>query len=62
MFIYVVMAFWSVVALELQHAAVGDDGAGARADRRAVHVHRAVDRRALGPPDVGHVLGVGRAA
>ena len=45
----------------VQYAAVGDDGAGARADRRADDVHRAVDRCAVGPPDVGHVLGVGRA-
>ena len=44
----------------VQHAIVGDDGAGARADRGADDVHRAVDRRVVGPADLGHVLGVGR--
>ena len=61
MFIYLVMAVLERARARLQHAAVGDDGAGARAHRRAVHVHRAVDRRVLGTADVGHVLGVGRA-
>ncbi len=45
----------------LQHAPVGHDGAGAGADRRPDDVHRVVDRRALGPADVGNVLGVGCA-
>ena len=48
MFVYLVMAFWSALALALQHAAVRDDGAGARADRRADGVPRAVDRARSG--------------
>ena len=32
------------------------------AARRRVHVPRAAHRLALGPPDVGHLLGLGRAA
>ena len=35
---------------------------GRRADRRRVHLHLPRHRLALGPPDLGHLLGVGRAA
>ena len=35
---------------------------GSGADRRSVHLHLSRDRIALGPPDLGHLLGVGRAA
>src|SRR5207248_1475323 len=45
----------------LQHAPVGDDGAGDCAHRRAHDVHRALDRCAVGAPHVGHLLGMGRA-
>ena len=35
---------------------------GGRADRRRVHAHVPRHRFAVGPADVGHLLGVGRAA
>ena len=35
---------------------------GGRADRRRLHLHLSRHRLALGPPDLGHLLGVGRAA
>ena len=63
MFIYLVMAFWAGDRPGLQHAAVAAHGrARAGADRRAVHLPRAVDRRAVGQADVGRLVGVGRAA
>jgi len=43
-------------------SAGGRGGQGGRADRRRVHVHLPGYRFALGPPDLGHLLGVGRAA
>ncbi len=61
MFLYVVMARLERTGARLQHAALGDDGAGDRADRRPDDIHRAVDRRVLGPSDLGHILGLGRA-
>ena len=62
MFIYLVMAFWAGHRPRLQHPAVGHDGAGAGADRRADGLPLAVDRRPVGQADVGHLVGVGCAA
>src|SRR5437016_1212662 len=45
----------------LQHAALAHDGERPGADRRAVHLHRAVDRLVLGQADLGHLVGLGRA-
>ena len=45
----------------LQHAAVGDDGAGARAHGRADDAHRDLDWLALGTSDLGDLLGLGCA-
>src|SRR5436853_316395 len=45
----------------VQHAALAHDGERARAHRRAVHLHRAVDRLVLGQADLGHLVGLGRA-
>ena len=61
MFLYVVMAFWGALLLGFNTRLVRHDGAGHRADRRADDLHRVVDGRAVGPADVGHLLGVGRA-
>src|SRR5436189_124620 len=43
-----------------QHAALAHDGERAGAHRRAVHLHRAVDRLVLGQADLGHLVGLGR--
>src|SRR5438876_828281 len=45
----------------VQHAALAHDGERPGADRRAVHLHRAVDRLVLGQADLGHLVGLGRA-
>ncbi len=61
MFIYLVMAAWAGVGLALNSRLSANDGERARADRRDVRVPVALDRRAVGPADVGHLLGLGRA-
>ncbi len=61
MFLYLVMAFWAALGLAFNTRLSSMMARGAGAHRGAVHVHRAVDRRALGQADLGHLLGVGRA-
>ena len=59
MFIYV-MAFWAALGLAF-NTRLSFMMAHARADRGAVHLPRAVDRRGLGQADLGHLVGLGRA-
>ena len=62
MFLYVVMAFWAGVGLALNTRLSSMMATAHRADRRADDLHRAVDRRAVGPADLGHLLGAGTRA
>ncbi len=60
-FVYGVMAVAALGTLVWRHplADVAQQGGGAA--RRDLHRARALHRLALGPPDLGHVLGMGRA-
>ena len=61
MFIYLVMAFWSALALGF-NTRLSAMMAQALAPTGALMTFVAlVDRRVLGPADLGHLLGVGRA-
>jgi heme exporter protein C len=62
MFLYAVMAGWAGIGLALNTRLSGDDGACDCPDRGDVRFPLALDRRAVGPPDLGHLLGVGRTA
>ena len=61
MFIYVVMAFWAALGLALNTRLSGMMASALAPTGRALHLHRAVDRVAVGQADLGHLLGVGRA-
>ena len=62
MVLYLAMAFWAAIGPDLQRPAGLDAGAGHRADRRADGLPVAVDRRPVGQADLGHLVGLGRAA
>jgi heme exporter protein C len=62
MWLYLVLAVWSGDRPGVQHPAQLHDGQRGRADRRHLHLHRTLDRRLLGPTELGHLLGLGPAA
>ena len=62
MFTYVVMAVAAGIGLDLAHQARARGRGGRGADRRLVHLPGAGDRLDLGQADVGHLVGLGRAA
>ena len=73
MFIHVPAAWMALVGLSVRRgrercragvapSARRDRGAGGGADRRRLHPRLPRDRVAVGPADVGHLVGVGRAA
>jgi len=59
MIIYLAMAFWGVLGLDLQHPPVGHDDPGARAHGGHLCFSVAVDRGVVGQAHVGHMVGVG---
>ena len=61
MFIYLVMAGWSALALGFNTRLSAMMAQALAPTGALMTLHRAVDRRVLGPADVGHLLGVGRA-
>ena len=62
MFGYGIMAVAALGTLVWRHPLADVDREERRADRRRLHLPRARHRLDLGQADVGHLLGVGRAA
>ncbi len=62
MFVWGVMSIASLGTLVWRHPLADVAAKARRADRRRLHLPRAAHGLAVGPADVGHLLGVGRAA
>ena len=60
--VYLFVAVASAVALVWRHPLAEIAAAGRRSDRRRLHLCLPRHRVAVGPPDVGHLVGVGRPA
>jgi hypothetical protein len=62
MLLYLVMAFWAAIGWAFNARLASMTARAIAPTGRDVHLPRPLDRRALGQADLGHLVGLGRAA